>query len=135
MALLIDRTYQQSFHRIPQDVSVDEFLRLYQRIGHISSKRIEIIAEYGILPKLLATYGVPMCTTCMFGKAMKKPWRAKTPQNRDQPSHTITKPGDCVSVDQLESSTLGLIGQLRGIPTIKRYKVATVFIGHYNGLG
>ena len=120
--------------RTPQDISV-AFLPWHQRLGHISPKKIKIMAECDILPKRLATCCVPMCTTCMFGKAMKKPWRAKTPQNRDQPSHTITKPGDCVSVDQLESSTLGLIGQLRGIPTIKRYKVATVFIGHYSGLG
>ena len=97
--------------RIPQDVSV-EFLRRHQRLGHILPKRIKMMAKYGILPKRLATCRVPMCTTCMFGKATKKPWRTKAPQNRDQPSHTITKPGDCVSVDQLESSTPGLIGQL-----------------------
>ena len=119
--------------RVPQDVSV-EFLRWHQRLGHISPKKIKIMAQYGILPRRLATCRVPMCTTCMFGKATKRPWRTKAPQNRDQPSHTITKPGDCVSVDQLESSTPGLIGQLRGIPTIKRYEVATVFIDHYSGL-
>ena len=93
------------------------------------------MAEYGILPKQLATCRVPMCTTCMFGKATKRPWRTKAPQNRDQASHTITKPGDCVSVDHLESSTPGFIGQLQGIPTIKRHEVATVFINHYSGLG
>ena len=76
-----------------------------------------------------------MCTTCMFGKATKRPWRTKAPLNRDQPSHTITKPGNCVYVDQLESSAPGLIGQLLGIPTIKRYKVAILFIDHYNELG
>ena len=119
---------------IPQDVSV-EFLRWHQRLGHILPKKIKIMAEYGILPKRLATCRVPMCTTCMFGKATRKPWRTKAPQNREQPSHTITKPGGCVSVDQLESSTPGLIGQLQGIPTIKRYEVATVCIDHYSGLG
>ena len=41
----------------------------------------------------------------------------------------------CVSVDQLQSSTQGVIGQLQGIPTIKRYEVAIpVFIDHCSGL-
>ena len=71
----------------------------------------------------------------MFGKATKKAWRTKAPQNRDQPFHTITKPGHCVSIDQLESSTPGLIGHLRGIPPTKRYEVSTVFIDHHSGLG
>jgi hypothetical protein len=62
--------------RIPQDVSA-EFLRWHQRLGHISPKKIKIMAEYRILPKRLATCHVPMCTTCMFGKATKKPWRTK----------------------------------------------------------
>ena len=36
--------------RIPQDVSLD-FLRWHQRLGHISPKKIKIMAEYGILSK------------------------------------------------------------------------------------
>jgi hypothetical protein len=46
----------------------------------------------------------------------------------------ITTPGQCVSVDQLESTTPGLIAQLKGIPTTKRYKAATVFVDHYSRL-
>jgi hypothetical protein len=93
------------------------------------------MAEDGILPKGLATCRVPLCTTCLFGKATKTPWRVKAPRNLDRPSCTITKPGDCVSVNQLESSTLGIIMQLRGIPTAKRYKLASIFVDHYSGLG
>ena len=94
-------------------------LNLDGLLGHILPKKIKVMAEYAILPNRLATCRVPMCTTCMFGKAKKKPWRTKAPQNRDQPTHTITKLGDCVSIAQLESSTLGLIGQLRSIPLLK----------------
>ena len=46
----------------------------------------------------------------------------------------ITKPGECVSVDKLESPTPGLIAQLKGIPTKMRYKVATIFVDHYSRL-
>jgi hypothetical protein len=83
--------------RIPQDVSA-EFIRWNHRLGHILPKKIKIMAEHGILPKRLATCRVPICTTCMFGKATKTPWRTKAPLNKNT-SHTITKPGDCVSVD------------------------------------
>ena len=47
----------------------------------------------------------------------------------------ITKLGECVSVDQLESYMPGLIAQLRGTLTKARYKAATVFVDHFSGLG
>jgi len=51
------------------------------------------------------------------------------------PRVAITKPGACISVDQLEPSTPGLIAQLKGIPTKARYHAATVFMDHYSGFG
>jgi len=39
-----------------------------------------------------------------------------------------------VSVDQLVSTTPGLIAQLRGLPTTKRYNAATVFVDQFSGL-
>ena len=46
-------------------------------------------------------------------------------------NNTITSPGDCVSVDQLESPTPGFIGQVKGLLTRKCYQVTTVFVDHY----
>jgi hypothetical protein len=40
-----------------------------------------------------------------------------------------------VSVDQIESSTVGLIAQLKGRLTTQRYRVVTVFVDHYSQLG
>jgi hypothetical protein len=37
-------------------------------------------------------------------------------------------------VDQLESTTPGLIAQLKGTPTKLRYRYVTVFVDHYSGL-
>ena len=37
--------------------------------------------------------------------------------------------------DQLESSTPGLIAQLKGVPTKARYHAATIFMDHCSGLG
>ena len=39
-----------------------------------------------------------------------------------------------VSVDQLESSTLGFIAQLKGVLITKHYKYATVFVNHFSRL-
>jgi hypothetical protein len=38
-------------------------------------------------------------------------------------------------VDQLESSVMGLIGQMKGILTKQRYRVATIFVDHATCLG
>jgi hypothetical protein len=64
----------------------------------------------------------------MFGMTTKRPWRTKAIPRPI--SIVITVPGDCVSVDQLESRTPGLLGQLKGIPTKARFRVATVFVDH-----
>jgi hypothetical protein len=44
----------------------------------------------------------------------------------------VTRPGDFVSVDQLESSTPGFFAQLTGILTKRRYTCATVFVDHFS---
>ena len=69
----------------------------------------------------------------MFGRATRQAWRSKTPTNQIG-SQIATKPGQCVSVDQLESPTPGLIAQLKDIPTIQRYNAATVFVDHFSRL-
>eukprot|EP00957_Ditylum_brightwellii_P019970 1507774-Ditylum_brightwellii.AAC.1 len=43
-----------------------------------------------------------------------------------------TEPGQVISVDQLESTTLDFLAQLKGIFTTKCYKAATVFIDHFS---
>jgi hypothetical protein len=118
---------------IPQDASA-EFLRWHHRLGHISLKKIRTLAGMGVLPKRLLACKIPICTSCLYGKATRRPWRSKTPNNVDETVRTVTRSGDCVSVDQLESSTPGLVAQLKGRPTIKRYKAATIFLDHFSGL-
>jgi hypothetical protein len=46
----------------------------------------------------------------------------------------VTQPGQCVSVDQLESPVAGFVGQNKGYFFRKRYKVATLFVDHYSRL-
>ena len=89
------------------------------------------MAARGEIPKRLAACRVPKCQSCLFGQATKRPWRTKGATKRLQ---TTTKPGQCVSVDQLESPVAGFVGQNKGFFFQKRYKVATIFVDHFSRL-
>ncbi len=54
-----------------------------------------------------------------------------TGRGKTQGSHRI---GQCVSIDQLKSRTPGLIAQVKGWLTNKRYQAATIFVNHSSGL-
>eukprot|EP00957_Ditylum_brightwellii_P152639 11618352-Ditylum_brightwellii.AAC.3 len=60
----------------------------------------------------------------------KRPWRSKGKQSNIKPA---TAPGQCVSVDQLESGHPRLVAQLKGKLTKRRYRAATVFVDHFSG--
>ena len=94
-----------------------------------------MMALRGDLPKALSTFcDIPKCPGCLYGKAVKRPWKTATAYGQIQPTIAITRPGQCVSVNQLESSTPGFIAQIKGIPTRNRYRAATVFIDHFSRL-
>ena len=65
-------------------------------------------------------------------KATKRNWRPKTA--KAYKPIKPTKPGQIVSVDQLVSPMPGLIAQMTGFITKKRYKYATVFVDQFSGL-
>ena len=110
-----------------------QLLVWHYRLGHQPFKKLQAMAKQGTLPKALAHCPLPQCSACLYGKATKRAWRSRTSPNHLAPA-TITRPGDCVSVDQLESSTPGLIAQLRGFLTRQRYTVATIFVDHFSHL-
>jgi len=106
----------------------------HNKLGHISNSRMVNMARIGELPRILANCRVPICPSCLFGKGTRRAWRSKgTPKQAS--TRTVTAPGDCVSVDQLESTTPGLVGQLKGTLTNQRYRVMTIFVDHYSDLG
>jgi Reverse transcriptase (RNA-dependent DNA polymerase)/GAG-pre-integrase domain len=111
----------------------DELLRWHYRMSHISMSRLQKLASQGYLPKRLATCRKPLCQACVYGKLTKRPWRTKGSPDMDN-VNVATVPGQCVSVDQLESPIEGFVGQMKGKLTTKRYKVATIFVDHYSNL-
>jgi len=91
------------------------------------------MAKKGELPKRLATYDIPVCSACQYGKATRRPRRTKA-TNKDQnaPNKTATKPGQMVSVDMMVAGVPGLIAEISGFLTKQRYTIATIFVDHYS---
>jgi GAG-pre-integrase domain len=100
----------------------------HMRFGHMPFPRLQLLAKEGILPLRLAKCQIPICASCMYGKLSRKPWRYR--QDTVEPIEDTTVVGECVSADQMEKHVHGLIGQVNGIPTRERYRVATIFVDH-----
>ena len=75
-----------------------------------------------------------MCVGCSYGQQSRRAWRTKPnkklQKQRIKPAHS---PGQSVSVDTMSSiSVPGLVAQLQGTPTLRRYHYATVFVDHFS---
>jgi hypothetical protein len=110
-----------------------EFLRLHYKYGRISPKCIQAMARKGILPKHLAKCLVSICSTCLYGQQVKKPWCTKPHKYFIPPRDTL--PGERVSVNMLSSPTLGYIAQLTWALTSRHYNHATVYVDIITGYG
>jgi transposase InsO family protein len=75
-----------------------------------------------------------MCNDCCGAKATRKPWRGKGKGNVKKHLKKPTHPGEIVSVDQLESSIPGFIGQMTGRLTNQRIVASTIFVDHASDL-
>ena len=104
-----------------------ELLRYHQKFGHLSFKNLQIMARLGWIPRKLANCPVPTCSSCLYAKATKRSWRSRSSDNKDE-ARKPTKPGQCVSVDQLVSPTPGLVAQMIGFLTMTRYRYATIYV-------
>ena len=150
-----DRTHEQNLLDIIEDNSItrsefkilqsidDNNLRMndpqaellwwHHRLGHAPFKTVRLLAAANILPRHLLNAKIPKCSACQYGAMTRHPWRGKAKPSKIKPT-IIRGPGDCVSVDQIESSLPGFMAQLKGRLTKKRYNYATVFVDHYSRL-
>jgi len=105
-------------------------LQEHHQLAHLPFSQMRAMARAGLLPGTFATCQELLCTACMYGKATRRPWKTKaTTEGRLK---RATYPGQCVAIDQSESPVPGLVAQLKGIPTKKRYTCATVFVDLYS---
>lgn len=95
-----------------------ELLAIHHQFGHISMRKLQEMAKQGILPRQLSKCRVPTCSACLYAKATKRPWRSKPKKSGDD----AIKP-------------TGLIAQMTGFHTTKRYRYATVYADQFSPLG
>jgi hypothetical protein len=70
----------------------------------------------------------PLCKACLHGKQHK---RAITPTTATGSIDILhLQPGDCVSADQLESSTPGLVPIFQGSPSTAVFRAGTLLVDH-----
>jgi hypothetical protein len=95
--------------------------------------KLKQLALNGEIPKKLAKVKPPKCAGCLFGTITMIPWRGR----ETKASHEVfvaTKPGQCVSVEQMTSTEVRFYAQMKGKLTKKRYRCATIFVDHYSRL-
>ena len=126
----IDTTNTQENVQTP---ILKQYYRSHCDLGHIHEKRMQLMVKEGTLPMRFKNLKLPFCSSCAYGKSTRRNWRSKSSNNRDEASQP-THAGECISVDQLISPTPGLIAQMVGCLTTKRYTCATIFVDQYSSL-
>jgi hypothetical protein len=101
-------------------------------MGHLPFSKLKVMTRRGDVPGRHQHCLSPVCAACQYGKATRRMWRTKR-TNRE--IKQAKSPGECVSVDQVESRAVGFVAQLKGRFNLGRYKVATIFVDHYSRLG
>lgn len=110
-----------------------EFLKYHFKYNHSSPAKLREMARQRIIPYRLRNCDFPVCSACQYGKASRRPWRQKTPKNtKPKRKH---RPGEVVHVDQMVSRVPGLVAQMAGFLTKKRYTTVTVFVDSASGHG
>jgi hypothetical protein len=72
------------------------------------------------------------CAGCLLGAISKLPWQGK----ETKANHEVfiaTKPGECISVDQMTLTEVGFYAKMKGKLTKKCYKCATGFVDPWCG--
>jgi hypothetical protein len=110
-----------------------EFMGLHYRMNHLPLPAMITLAEKGKLNRKFAKlkHRLPVCMSCMFGTAHRKPWRSKGEKGSIR-KPTDNAPGKCISMDQMISAQPGLIPQMAGFLTNLRIWGATIFVDHFS---
>ena len=115
--------------------SEDEKLFLHWHIClcHLPIWHIQRLAQREVLPPCLEKVKkMPLCPTCAFADAAKRCWRSKGAPHSIRVK-TNTHPGAATSCDHLISHQPGLIPQVTGRLTNKKFAGAIMFSDHFPG--
>jgi hypothetical protein len=106
-----------------------KLLHLHYKLGHLNIPCVQQLAQIGVFGSHLKSVGncdPPVFQACVHGKQHRRP--IPYPSSHIDSSHL--EPGDCVSGDQVESSTPGLIPVYRGSPSTSCYHLGTLLVDH-----
>ena len=108
-------------------------MTLHYKMNHLPLPAMITLAEKGKLNRKFVKlkHRLPVCMSCMFGTAHRKPWHSKGEKGSIR-KPTDNAPGKCVSIDQMISAQPGLIPQMAGFLTNLRIWGATIFVDHYS---
>jgi len=136
-----DMTVEEDSPTYSQDTQ--EYMHWHYKLNHPTHTVMTKMAKQKMLPrritKILSDMGKlyikpPMCNDCCGAKATRRPWRHKGSKHRQSHIKRATHPGEVVSVDQLESSIPGFIGQMTGRLSRQRIVGSTIFVDHASNL-
>jgi hypothetical protein len=124
-----ESTHGDQHIHVPSDKQ-SELINWHYCLGNLSFQKFKALAKIGKIPKHLANVLPPVCAGCAFGAMTRVPWK-----NREATRTVVkaTKPGQCVSVDQMISTQVGFYAQLKGRLTKQQYRGATIFVDHFSG--
>ena len=106
-----------------------ELLCLHERFNHvISIVDLQILAAAGHFPKRLSICTCPACASCYYSLAQHKAWRSKGKHNKAILDQMRTLPGEIAHTDIMTSSVPGLIPQMVGFLTSKKFHYTSFFV-------
>jgi hypothetical protein len=115
------------------DNDQQEFMGLHCKMNHLPLPEMITLAEKGQLNRkfMKLKYRLPVCMSCIFGTAHRKPWRSKGAKGSIQKKEDDAS-GKCVSTNHMISAQPGLIPQMAGFLTNLRIWAASIFDDHYS---
>jgi hypothetical protein len=103
-------------------------LKWHHRLSDLSFSKMQDLAPTGKLPKSIVSCPHSICHSCQFGKAHRQP--TVPPTTASPINFNDLKPGDKVSVDQIESTTTGFIDICKGKPTLAKHHKASAYVDY-----
>jgi len=89
----------------------NKIIKWHIRLNRLPFRKLKLMASMGMIPKKLSKIArIPICGSCVYGKATFRPWRNKQDHKPIKQAHI---PGEYISIDSFESSTKGMVHKLR----------------------
>jgi hypothetical protein len=116
-----------------------EYMHWHYKLNHPTHIVMTKMAKQNMLPRRITKILInmekqyikpPMCNDCCGDKTTRRPWRSKSAKYNQRHLKKATHPGEVISVDQLESSIPGFIGQMARKLTRQCIVACTIFVDH-----